>query len=153
MLRTYSPQGGLWSHAVAANAFPLTPARLVGDHAGMKPLRLWQTEEFKKWLGGLAPQTRKRIERRVGIAALGHFGDHHGVKGADEVSEMRLDFGPGYRIYYHVMADDLILLLLAGGDKSTQKRDIARAGKMLPGAVAGVKQALEEEKRHAQTGK
>ena len=117
----------------------------------MNTLRLWQTEEFKKWIGGLDPQTRKRIERRMGIAALGHFGDHHGVGG--NVSEMRLDFGPGYRIYYHVMADDLILLLQAGGDKSTQKRDIARAGKMLPGAMAEVEKALEEEKRHEQTGK
>ena len=118
----------------------------------MKPFRLWQTEEFKRWAGGLDPQTRKRVERRLGIAALGHFGDHHGVRGADGISEMRLDFGPGYRVYYHVMADDHILLLLAGEDKSTQNRDIARAKKMLPGAMAEVEKALEEEKRHERIG-
>ena len=115
---------------------------------GMKTYRLWKTKEYKNWLDGLDAQTRKRIERRVRMARAGHFGDHEGVGG--KVSEMRLDFGPGYRVYFNLMRNELILLALGGGDKSTQRADIRRAKAMLPEAVARVKQALEEEKKREQ---
>ena len=64
---------------------------------GMKTYRLWKTKEYRNWLDGLDAQTRKRIERRVRMARSGHVGDHEGVGG--KVSEMRLAFGPGYRVY------------------------------------------------------
>ena len=121
----------------------------------MKPLRLWQTKGFRSWIGALDARTRSRIYRRLDRACeLGHFGDHAGVGG--NVSEMRLDFGPGYRVYYSIMQAELILLALGGGDKSTQSADIKRARAMLPNATAGVKKALEEERRReyaAQTGR
>jgi putative addiction module killer protein len=82
-------------------------------------------EPFTKWLGGIRdPRTRIRIERRVERMRLGNFGDRKGV--GEGVQEMRLDVGPGYRIYF---AEDgeTVVLLLCGGDKSTQARDIARA--------------------------
>ena len=119
----------------------------------MKTLRLWKTKEFKKWIGKLDAQTRKRIHLRLNRAVKqGHFGDHHGLRDADDISEMRFDFAHGYRVYYTIMHDELILLTLTGGDKSTQKRDIERAGRMLPGALAWVKKALEEEKQREQAG-
>jgi len=61
----------------------------------------------------------------------------------DGVFEIRIDFGPGYRVYYTEAPDNTILLLLMGGDKSTQKRDIKDAKRML----ADMKQLLAEKKR------
>lgn len=55
---------------------------------------------------------------------MGNLGDHHSV--GEGVSELRFSFGPGYRIYYGI-EDKKIILLLCGGDKSTQKRDIKKA--------------------------
>lgn len=122
----------------------------------MKTLRLWETETFLKWADKLAKkdaQAYKRIYRRIRIAcATGHFGDHHGLRDADDISEMRFDFAHGYRVYYTVVQDELILLTLTGGDKSTQKRDIEQARRMLPTTLAQVKKALEEEKQREQAG-
>ena len=116
----------------------------------MKTLRLWKTKEFGKWIDKRHPSTRARIYSRINrAAATGHFGDHEGV--GDNVSEMRLDFDHGYRVYYHIMEDDRLLLLLIGGDKSTQKRDIERAKKLLPDAIAKAKKELEEEKQRERT--
>ena len=123
------------------------------DNEGMKTLRLWETETFLKWAGKLEAQTYKRIYRRIRIAcATGHFGDHHGVKGADDISEMRFDFAHGYRVYYTVMQNELVLLALVGGNKSTQAADIQRARRMLPIALAQVRKELEEEKQREQAG-
>jgi putative addiction module killer protein len=61
--------------------------------------------------------------RRV---AFGNFGDCKSLKGGDGVSELRINYGPGYRIYYGVCNRALILLLV-GGDKSDQKKDIEKA--------------------------
>jgi len=84
-----------------------------------------KTERFDHWLNKL--KDRKAvlaILARLNRAQLGNFGDSKPVgKG---VSEMRIQFGPGYRLYYTIRNRKLILML-CGGDKSTQKSDIAKA--------------------------
>lgn len=91
-------------------------------------LEIRQTREFAAWRSGLrASDTRKRIGARIDRLAFGHFGD---VKPVGEgVSELRLDFGPGYRLYF-VRRGGALIVLLCGGDKSTQGRDIARAQRL-----------------------
>ncbi|MFP5277560.1 MAG: type II toxin-antitoxin system RelE/ParE family toxin [Acidobacteriota bacterium] len=64
------------------------------------------------------------IDRRINRLELGNFGDHRFCR--DGVWELRIDVGPGYRVYY-ALAGSQIVLLLAGGDKRTQKADIDRA--------------------------
>ena len=84
-----------------------------------------KTDEFLYWIDGLAdPIARANAIRRIQRAESGNFGDHHYLE--DGISEMRIDHGPGYRLYY---AQDgaTVYLLLAGGDKRAQSRDIGRA--------------------------
>lgn len=83
------------------------------------------TENFSRWLTGLKDiKARARILARIRQASLGNFGD---VKPISEgISEMRLHFGPGYRIYY-AREGRIAYLLLVGGDKSTQQQDIKTA--------------------------
>lgn len=86
------------------------------------------TPEFEQWLGKLRDTKGKaRILSRLDSAALGNFGDCQSV--GEGVSEMRIHFGPGYRVYF-TRRGTFIYVLLIGGDKSTQKRDIKRALKM-----------------------
>ena len=83
------------------------------------------TEEFDEWLAGLSDQdARGRINARILRAEMGNLGATKSV--GDKVAEMILDFGPGYRLYYWKRGRT-IFLLLCGGDKSTQKKDIKRA--------------------------
>ena len=82
-------------------------------------------EPFTEWLKSLRDQrTRKRIQNRIARIESGNLGDHKSV--GDGVFELRLQFGPGYRIYFGEV-DNTIILLLCGGDKSSQDRDIERA--------------------------
>ncbi len=84
-----------------------------------------QTEEFRHWLDGLKDmRARVRIAARLRQVEAGNLGDWSPVEG--EVSEFRIDHGPGYRLYF-VRRGRIIVVLLNGGDKSTQKRDIRRA--------------------------
>ncbi len=69
-------------------------------------------------------KVKARINVRLQRLALGHVGDAKAV--GSGVYELRLQFGPGYRIYYTVQGSDLVILLI-GGDKSTQRSDIAKA--------------------------
>ena len=86
------------------------------------------TPESEQWLGKLRDAKGKaRILSRLDSAALGNFGDCQPV--SDGVSEMRIHFGPGYRVYF-TRRGTFVYVLLIGGDKSTQKRDIKRALKM-----------------------
>ncbi|MBK8726798.1 MAG: type II toxin-antitoxin system RelE/ParE family toxin [Holophagaceae bacterium] len=87
-----------------------------------------KTAEFQKWLDGLTdPRAYARIEIRIFRLALGLPGDVKAVgKG---VSELRIDYGPGYRVYFCRKGAALIVLL-AGGDKSTQAKDIQTALKL-----------------------
>lgn len=81
-----------------------------------------QSNYYAKWFAGLKDDDVKaRIDRRVKRAANGAYGD---VQPVDEgVSELRFHFGPGYRVYFKEIGG-VLFLLLAGGDKSTQRRDI-----------------------------
>ncbi|HXX03330.1 MAG TPA: type II toxin-antitoxin system RelE/ParE family toxin [Xanthobacteraceae bacterium] len=88
-----------------------------------------QTERFARWFAGLRDhQARTRIQARIRRLSLGNFGD---VKSVGEgVSEMRIDYGPGYRLYF-VRRGERLVILLAGGDKRTQDSDIATAQAMV----------------------
>jgi len=87
--------------------------------------RIKRTETFARWLDGLKDRAAKaRLIRRLERAAKGHLGDVKPVGGG--VFEMREFFGPGWRMYYTLRGQTLIVML-AGGKKSTQQRNIARA--------------------------
>lgn len=87
-----------------------------------------RSEVFDRWFAGLRdPKGRARVIARIDSAILGNFGDCEFI--AEGVYEMRIHIGPGYRLYY-TRRDETVYLLLVGGDKSTQKRDIRRALKM-----------------------
>jgi putative addiction module killer protein len=84
-----------------------------------------QTETFAQWLAHLRDErARARINARIRRLTLGNPGDVRAV--GDAVSEMRIDYGPGYRVYF-VQRRATLFILLAGGDKSTQDRDIKLA--------------------------
>lgn len=90
---------------------------------------LRQTEEFQNWLDGLKDRRAQiRIVARLRLAEAGNLGDWKSVGG--DVSEMRVDVGPGYRLYF-TRRGSLLIVMLAGGDKSTQSRDIKRAQRIL----------------------
>ena len=88
-------------------------------------IEIRQTEVYSQWFNGLRDrQARARINIRVRRLSLGNPGD---VKPVGEgVSEMRVDYGPGYRVYF-VQRGQALVILLAGGDKHTQDRDIKMA--------------------------
>jgi putative addiction module killer protein len=84
-----------------------------------------QTEEFSGWLRRLRDANAvARIVARIRRLELGNPGDTKGVGGG--VLEMRIDYGPGYRIYY-LNRGAMVVILLCGGDKRTQSQDIERA--------------------------
>lgn len=86
------------------------------------------TSIFDQCFGGLRDkQAKRRIHARIDRAEDGHFGDCKPV--GEGVSEMRIDCGPGYRIYFAQRGLELVILL-AGGDKSTQQKDINTALKL-----------------------
>ncbi|HBL29827.1 MAG TPA: addiction module antitoxin RelB [Acidobacteria bacterium] len=90
---------------------------------------LRQTQEFQDWLDGLKDlRGQVRIVARLRLAEAGNLGDWKPVGG--EVAEMRVDAGPGYRLYF-TRRGSLLIVMLAGGDKSTQGRDIKRAQRIL----------------------
>jgi putative addiction module killer protein len=87
-----------------------------------------RTDEFIGWLSNLRDLSAKaRIAQRIDRIAAGNFGDTKSV--GDGVSELRFAFGPGYRIYY-TMKGEVVVILLSGGDKDTQSRDIEKAKKL-----------------------
>ena len=90
-----------------------------------------ETEVFARWFRRLRDrQARIRIDVRIRRLSLGNPGD---VKPVGEgVSEMRIDYGPGYRVYF-VRRGQAMVVLLAGGDKDSQRRDIRRALELAKG--------------------
>jgi len=87
------------------------------------------TETFDKWLRKLADRkARTIIVARIVRIREGNFGDVKSLGGG--LSELRIAFGPGYRVYFTVENGQLVILL-AGGDKSSQSRDIAKAREMI----------------------
>jgi putative addiction module killer protein len=88
-------------------------------------LEVRETVTYAEWFSGLRDRTAKtRIDIRIRRLSLGNAGD---VKPVGEgVSELRVDYGPGYRVYF-IQKGNVYVVLLAGGDKSTQDRDIREA--------------------------
>lgn len=86
------------------------------------------TPQFTAWISALKDVTgRTRVLARVRRLGEGNPGDHRKLTGG--ISEMRIDVGPGYRVYYTERGEELIILLV-GGDKGSQQRDIKRAKEM-----------------------
>lgn len=97
------------------------------------------TDYFGEWLQRQTSETRARIQTRIDRVELGNFGDHKRV--GNGVSELRINFGPGYRVYYGADGEELVILL-AGGTKKRQARDIA--------AAQACWRAYQQEKRKCQ---
>jgi putative addiction module killer protein len=96
---------------------------------GVQELRVYQrqdgTQPFTEWLAELKDQqARARIRTRLSRLALGNLGDCKALEGG--VLELRVDWGPGYRVYF-ARIGAVVLLLLCAGDKTTQSQDIERA--------------------------
>ena len=88
-------------------------------------LEVRQTAAYAEWFSGLRDRAVKaRIDIRIRRLSLGNPGDVKPV--GDGVSELRIDFGPGYRVYF-IQKGSVYVVLLAGGDKSSQSRDIRQA--------------------------
>ena len=87
------------------------------------------TSYFSKWLKNLKDiQGKIAIARRIERMQFGNFGDTKVV--ATQISELRFKIGPGYRVYYTIRENEIIILLI-GGDKSSQSRDIVKAKEIL----------------------
>ena len=92
-------------------------------------MNIKKTETFEKWFTKLRDiQGKARILARLKRIELGNIGDHKSIGGG--LFELRIDCGPGYRIYC-VRMKESVIILLAGGDKSTQEKDIKRARQIL----------------------
>lgn len=101
---------------------------------------LEETLDFAAWLAGVRDRKAKaKIVGRIKRAANGNFGDHRSVKGG--VFEMRVDYGPGYRVYYFQRGKALVVLL-CGGDKRTQDADVALAKRLKEEIERGGTEAL-----------
>jgi len=83
---------------------------------------------FIEWIDSLDKVTKSRVQSRLTRLLEGNFGDHKKID--NEISELRLKFGSGYRIYYTEI-DNVIVLLVNGGNKSTQNKDIQKAKQIL----------------------
>ena len=81
---------------------------------------------FSIWRDSLDLKTRAIIKTRLDRIRLGNFGDSKPIKNGEGVKELRISYGPGYRIYYGMNGSTLVILLV-GGDKKSQARDIAKA--------------------------
>jgi len=87
--------------------------------------QVYETEVYTKWFNSLKDERVKaRIDKRIDRAKYGNFGDWKTETG--EVRAMRIDYGPGYRLYY-VIRGNRIIVLLCGGDKRNQNADIKKA--------------------------
>jgi len=87
------------------------------------------SEAFFKWLAKIKDrQSRARIIRRIDKLAIGSFGDCKSI--AKNLFELRMFFGPGYRVYYTIK-ETKVIFLLVGGDKASQAKDIAKALELL----------------------
>lgn len=95
-----------------------------------------QTAVFSKWFAGLRDhRTQQRIAKAIALLEAGHTGN---LKRFGTVTELRVDHGPGYRIYL-TRRGETIILLLCGGDKNSQDRDIVRARALIDDLDGGAK--------------
>ncbi|MBQ3785466.1 MAG: type II toxin-antitoxin system RelE/ParE family toxin [Alphaproteobacteria bacterium] len=89
---------------------------------------VYKTNVFAEWFDALKDQIAKnKIRIRIDRIEIGNLGDHHTI--GNGVSELRITYGPGYRLYY-VVRGRMIIILLCGGDKGTQTKDIKTAKKL-----------------------
>ena len=115
-----------------AEKFDNPPIVLYGGHR----IEIRQTHGFREWLSCLRDrQARVRIDDRLKRLANGNSGDTKPV--GEGVLELRLRLGPGYRVYYK-WHGKVLILLLTGGDKDSQTRDIAKAKQMAKEADDGI---------------
>jgi putative addiction module killer protein len=85
-----------------------------------------EVEPFTEWLHALKDsQTQRTVLLRIQRIRLGNLGDSKALKGTNGLHELRIDYGPGLRVYF-AQVDKKIVLLLGGGDKSSQRKDINR---------------------------
>lgn len=108
---------------------PTIPLRFIGHQtAGPKliiAMEIRKTEVFANWFNSLRDRRAKaRIQARIDRLELGHLGDVAPV--GEGVSELRIFYGPGYRVYF-VKRGSVVIILLSGGAKSTQNSDIVKA--------------------------
>ena len=95
----------------------------------MQSLTVQQTAEFVEWLDELKDKRAQlRIVARLRLAEAGNLGNWRAIEGA--LSEMKVDVGAGYRLYFTRRAN-VVIVMLAGGEKSSQSRDISRARRIL----------------------
>ena len=88
---------------------------------------VFESATFKRWIRGLRDRSAiARINARLRNVSLGNVGDARPLGGG--LFEMRVHYGPGYRIYF--LREDAMIVVLCGGDKGSQQRDIERAGKL-----------------------
>jgi len=91
-------------------------------------IEIRKTDIFVKWLGSLKDRRAKaRVLARIDRLEMGYFGDVRPV--GEGVSELRIFYGPGYRVYF-IRRQSVLVILLSGGDKQTQQMDIAKAKKI-----------------------
>ena len=94
-------------------------------------MKIKMLKEFSKWFKEQKDHILKiKILKRLDQLEYGNFGDYKSI--GDGVSELRIDYGPGYRIYYTIRSKTIVILLCAG-DKSNQKRDIEKARELCKG--------------------
>ena len=94
-------------------------------------IELRQTHEFARWLDELRDlRARARVQARIERLAMGNPGDARSID--EGVCELRIDYGPGYRVYFLRHGDEVVILL-AGGDKSSQTKDIRTALRLARG--------------------
>lgn len=107
---------------------PLVLTATASVHYTGHVLDVRQAPEFTQWLSGLADRAaRKRISNRITRLEVGLFGDTKSV--GDGILELRVHHGPGYRLYL-VRRSFVVVILLCGGTKGSQRRDIERAKKI-----------------------
>lgn len=100
----------------------------IGDNLGMA-YSIETTEQFDKWFSKLKDtQAKARIILRLRQVTTGHFGDHKQIN--ESLYELRFFFGAGYRVYY-TRKGSTVVLLLNGGEKDSQSRDIKKATELL----------------------
>jgi putative addiction module killer protein len=91
----------------------------------MQEIQIITTDKFEKWLRSIVDiRVRRKITLRIQRLKLGNFGDYKSV--GKEIYELRIHFGPGYRVYF-AKKEELFVILLVGGDKSSQSKDISQS--------------------------
>jgi putative addiction module killer protein len=124
MTQYVSARARSWQNRKAVTIYNFILTFVVqGLHSGMNTIH--ETKYFSEWFEELRDaKGRARIAARIDSAKAGNFGDYKVLEGG--ICEMRINFGPGYRIYY-VQEGLHLYLLIIGGDKSSQKTDITKA--------------------------